>query len=60
MRERNNGLGVKMSEKLIATIIIGIAGTGLTFARRYNNQNDKSAGLGVAGWTIFIFFLIWL
>jgi len=30
-----------MSEKLIATIIIGVA------------------GLGVTGWTVFIFLLMW-
>ena len=48
-----------MSEKLIATIIIGITGALITFARRYNNPHDSTAGLGVAGWTIVIFLLMW-
>ena len=49
----------EMSEKLIATLIIGIAGIGITFVRRYNNAEDKKAGLGVAAWTIVIFLLMW-
>lgn len=48
-----------MSEKLIATIVIGIAGIGMIFARRYNNAEDGAAGLGVAGWTVFILLLMW-
>ena len=49
-----------MTEKLIATILIGLFGTLLTFARKYNNQSNSSAGMGVAGWTIFILFLMWV
>ena len=48
-----------INEKLIATIIIGLTGIGLTFARRYNKPNDKTAGLGVAGWTIVILLFMW-
>lgn len=48
-----------MSEKLIATIVIGVAGIGMTFARRYNNTDDRNAGLGVAGWTVFLLLVMW-
>jgi hypothetical protein len=43
---------------LFLTIILFFGGTILTFSRRYNND-DPNAGLGVAGWTIFLIFCIW-
>lgn len=43
---------------LVVFVLIGLIGTILTFARRYKNQ-DSSAGLGIAGWTI-VFLLLWL
>ena len=47
-----------MSEKLIATVVIGIIGTFLTLARRWKNP-DKNAGVGVAGWIVFILLCMW-
>ena len=47
-----------MSEKFYLTIIIGLIGVALTVARRWKNK-DGGAGLGVAGWTIFIIFMLW-
>ncbi|KKK47935.1 hypothetical protein LCGC14_3150190 [marine sediment metagenome] len=47
-----------MSEKFYLTIIIGLIGVALTAVRRWKNK-DNNAGLGVAGWTIFIIFILW-
>jgi len=47
-----------MSEKFYLTIVIGIIGIGLTIARRWKNK-DEDAGLGAAGFTILILFLMW-
>ncbi len=47
-----------MSEKLIVTIILGSIGILLTLARRWKNP-DGDAGIGVAGWTIFIILCMW-
>lgn len=38
-------------------LAVGLVGITLTLARRWKNC-DKSAGLGVAGWTIFIIFCL--
>lgn len=40
-----------MPDWILAKFIIGIMGTALTLARRYNNK-DPEAGMGIAGWTI--------
>lgn len=37
---------------------VGIVGILLTFARRWHNKDDSSAGMGVAGWTIFIIMFV--
>lgn len=44
--------------RIYASLVVGIIGIALTFARRYNNRQDVNAGLGVAGWTIFTVFLL--
>lgn len=49
---------LQFEQKITATMVIGVIGVLLTIARRYKN-NDKSAGLGVAGWIVFILFNIW-
>lgn len=49
-----------ITEKLIVLIITGIVGIGLTFARRYNNSQDKYAGLFIAGFTLGIAILTML
>ena len=48
-----------MTEKIIATAIILLGATMLTFARRWNNE-ASDAGVGVAGWAIFTVFIIWM
>jgi len=48
-----------MTEKVLGTIALFIGGTLLTIARRWKNK-DKDAGLGIAGWTMFIIICIWL
>ena len=48
-----------MSEKLIATAIIMVCATLLTLARRWNND-DNDAGIGVAGWSMFIILIMWM
>lgn len=48
-----------MNDTLMAILIVGIVGTLLTFARRYKNP-DESAGMGIAGWTLFIIILLLL
>ena len=48
-----------MEEKILGTIVVGLIGTLLTFARRYNNTEDNTAGVGIAGWTMFIIITIW-
>ena len=45
--------------KIIATIIIMICSACMIFARRWNNT-DKDAGIGIAGWTMFIIIGMWL
>lgn len=46
-----------MDYYFIISILIG--GALLTFARRWKNEN-KSAGMGIAGWTIvFVFLYMW-
>jgi len=47
-----------MSERFWITIVISITGIALTIARRYKNK-DSTAGVGIAGWTIFILFMLW-
>jgi len=47
-----------MTEKIIATAVIGIVSSLMIFARRYKN-NDANAGYGIAGWTIFIILIMW-
>ena len=47
-----------MTEKIIATAVIGIVSTLMIFVRRYKND-DKNAGYGIAGWTIFIMVMMW-
>ncbi len=49
-----------MEEKMLGTIVVGLVGTLLTFARRYNNKEDSAAGLGIAGWTMLILVLMWM
>lgn len=39
-----------ISQRVLA---VGLVGITLTLARRWKNS-DKSAGLGIAGWTIFV------
>lgn len=43
---------------LLGLVVIGITGTALTFARRYQN-NDRNAGIGVVFLT-FILLLFWV
>lgn len=44
--------------KIYAGAMLLLGGSLLTFARRYKNS-DPSAGVGVAGWTIFIILMMW-
>jgi hypothetical protein len=46
-----------MEEKILGTIVVGLVGTLLTFSRRYKNT-EESAGIGTAGWSIFIILLM--
>lgn len=39
-----------MSEKVFIIIAVGITGTALTIARRWNSK-EPYAGAGIAGWT---------
>ena len=48
----------ELTAKVIATGLIVIGGTGMTFARRWKNT-DSTAGLGVAGWTVVILLFMW-
>ncbi|MCK4526513.1 hypothetical protein KAW18_04010 [candidate division WOR-3 bacterium] len=48
-----------LTEKLIALIITGTIGIGLTFARRYNNPQN-SAGYLIAGFTLGIVIITML
>ena len=52
------GGGWEVKEKIIATLVIGIIGIFLTLVRRWKNP-DKDAGIGVAGWTVFIILCLW-
>lgn len=52
-------MGIGIYEKIIASGVILFGAAALAFARRYKN-NDSDAGQGVAGWSIFIVFLIWV
>lgn len=44
-------------EFILLLFVIGISGATLTFARRYKNE-DESAGVGVAAWTVFFIIVL--
>ena len=48
-----------MEEKILGTVVVGLVGTLLTVSRRYGNE-DTNAGLGIAGWTMFVIVVIWI
>lgn len=41
---------------VLGTLLLG--GGFLTLSRRWGNKEDKSAGYGVAGWTMFLVIVI--
>lgn len=43
---------------LLGLVFIGLSGAGLTFARRYKNQ-DEDAGSSIAGWVVGI-IILWM
>jgi hypothetical protein len=48
-----------MNERLIASIVILIAGATFTLIRRYKNE-DEDSGKAVVGWSMFSILIIWI
>ena len=44
-------------DRIAVALVLAVIGTVLTLARRHRNE-DESAGVGIAGWTLF--FVIWI
>jgi len=51
-------MDITIEQLTFLILAIGISGGLLTFGRRHLNPDDPSAGVGVAGWSIFIIFLL--
>jgi hypothetical protein len=49
----------KLLEKSISTAILLFGGAAMIFARRYHNS-DPEAGIGIAGWIMFIIIFMWV
>jgi len=49
---------ITIEQLTLLVLAIGISGGLLTFGRRIQNPDDVDAGMGVAGWTIFIILLL--
>ena len=43
--------------KILATLVVGLLGSILTFIRRWKND-ESAAGAGVSGWTIVVIIFI--
>lgn len=48
-----------MIEVAVSTMCVMFGGAALVAARRWNNTKESDAGSGIAGWIIFIIFVIW-
>jgi hypothetical protein len=46
-----------MDPKAQRALVVGLIGIGLVISRRWKNP-DRQAGLGIAGWTLFIVWVL--
>lgn len=49
---------LSFEQLLYLIVVIGLIGSTLTFARRWENPDDSEAGMAPAGWTIVLIIII--